>query len=257
VTVVVMPVGGDADQCERSLRTGDYPALEVVRPTLDGRPPAVVLDEVLSAVAADYVVLVADDLDSDRPDWVAAMVSLAQLPEVGVVGGLVLTGDCRVSSAGLIGLGSEGTAPAMTGMPPTEEVYLAWPASIHEVLAVPTDVMMVDVRAAREAGGFGADPAFGFFHFGTDLCLRLREAGLSTVFTPYAEFTEQSPRDRHDINLAERAALVRKWSGPLAADPYFNPGLARSPKFRVDPGLTLPEVPPEVFAEWLTTHRLG
>lgn len=257
VLVAVLPAGGDADRCERALRTGDYPGLRVARLADDGRPPAVALDELLAAAEADYLAVVADDLDSDRPDWVAAMVSLAQLPEVGVVGGLVLTSEGRVSSAGLIGLGSAGTAAAMAGMPPTEEVYLAWPASIHEVLAVPTDVMMVDVAAAREVGGFGADPAFGFFHFGTDLCLRLREAGLTTVFTPYAEFTEQAPRDRHEIDLAERSALVRKWSGPLSADPYFNPGLARSPQFRVDPALTLPEVPPELFDEWLATHRLG
>ncbi|MDQ1246113.1 MAG: hypothetical protein QG597_480 [Actinomycetota bacterium] len=257
VVVVILPVGGDADRCEAALRTTDYPGLEVVRVPDDGRAPAAGLDEVLATTAADFLAVVADDLDADRHDWVAAMVGLAQLPEVGAVGGLVLESGGSVASAGLVGLGSAGTAPAMAGLPPTEEVYLAWPASIHEVLAVPVDVMMVDVVASRAVGGFGADPAFAFFHFGTDLCLRLREVGLGTVFTPYAEFSEQAPRMRYDVALDERSALVAKWSHWLSSDPYMNPGLARSGQFRVDPELTFPEVPPVLFDTWLATHRIG
>jgi GT2 family glycosyltransferase len=258
VRVALLPSGGDPVRCERALRTGDYPDLDVVR--LDrGRPPAAALDEALDRAAADgveYLAVVADVLESERPDWVAAMVSLAQLPEVGVVGGLVLRGDGRVASAGLVGLGPAGTAPAMAGMPPTEEVYLAWPASIHEVLAVPPDLMMVDVAAAHAVGGFCADDSFAYVHYATDLCLRLRQAGLRTVFTPYAEFTERAVRDARTIDLAERSALVRTWSQWLSSDPYVNPGLAHSGQFRVDPEVTLPEVPAELFDAWLAAGQV-
>lgn len=255
-----------------------YANLEISHATATStEPPAVILQQVLNDTDADFLVAMSASARPVRADWVTAMAGLAQLPEVGAVGGLLLGEDRRVVSAGLIGMGSLGPVPAMAGMPPTEEVYLAWPASIHEVLALDSAAMMVDVRAAREVGGFHTDPAFAFFHFGTDLCLRLREAGYSSVFTPYAEFvmsaaaapvagepalsagagTATTTGTRPHVDLAERSALVRTWARWLTADPYFNPGLARSPQFRVDPTLTLPEVPPALFNEWLRTGHVG
>ncbi len=213
------------------------------------------MGQVLASTDADYLAVVADDLVSDRSDWLTAMVSLAQLPEVGAVGGLVLDPAGRVAAAGLIGQGSGGVAPAMTGMPPTEHVYLAWPASIHEVLAVSGRAMLLNVAAARSAGGIDAN-TFGFFGWDADVCLRLREHGLTSVFTPYAAFTEQAARTDMAINIRERTALVRRWAPLLAADPYLNPGLARDGGFRVDPTVTLPEVPPALFDRWLRTQSL-
>lgn len=237
---------------------GSYPNAVVHRVTATAEhPPAEVLQAALDNCEAPYLVVLSSELVPQRDDWIMAMVNLAQLPEVGVVGGLLLTAAGDVAAAGLIGLGSAGTAPAMAGMPPTEEVYLAWPASIHEVLAVDSAAMMVDVAAARSAGGFTAHPEFGYFHYGTDLCLRLRQAGLTTVFTPYAEFRFTGPETSPQVDLAQRSALVARWGQVLAADPYFNPGLARSPQFRVDPTLTLPEVPPAVFDSWLADGRIG
>ncbi len=240
---------------------GGYPNLTIRYATATAeQPPAQVLAAALAESKADYLAVLDSALTPTRDDWIMAMVNLAQLPDVGVVGGLLLAADGLVESAGLIGMGSQGTVGAMAGLPPTEEVYLAWPASIHEVLAVDARAMLIETAAARAAGGFDADPAFAYFHYGTDLCLRLRAAGLRTVFTPYAEFVDDAASTSggpgmSEVNLAERAELVARWAHVLAADPYFNPGLARSPQFRVDPTLTLPEVPPALFDAWLAAGR--
>lgn len=266
VTVAVLPNGGDRDRCLASLRTSSYPDLEIVTVPEDGRPPAEALDEILADTGAAYLTVVTDDLIAERPDWVEAMVCLAQLPHIGAVGGLLLRTDGTVDAAGLIGLGAAGPAPAMAGMEPTEHVYLAWPASIHEVLAAAVDALMVETSPARAVGGF-AGGGFGYFHFDTDLCLRLREDGLATAYTPYAPFRRQQPRPEASAGLAgagaaghvagrERSALVARWALPLTADPYLNPNLARDPGFRVDPQVTLPEVPPELFDQWLAAGRI-
>ena len=261
VAVVLLPADGDSAACLASLGRSTYPQLQLrllhSAGEADPTPTtAEALDAVLHDCRADYLAIVADDLLATRTDWVEAMVGLAQLPGVGTVGGLIRRADGTVGAAGLIGLGSAGVAPAMAGMPPTEDVYLAWPVSIHEVLAAPIDALLVDVAAAIAAGGFAAAGArLGFGGFDADLCLRLAADGQRTVYTPYADFVEQAPREGGRVELAEREELVRRWGAQLAHDPYLNPGLARTPEFRVDSALTLPEVPPEVFTEWLQLHR--
>ncbi|MFI0432745.1 MAG: glycosyltransferase [Candidatus Nanopelagicales bacterium] len=264
VAVVLLPAEGDRGACAASLGRSTYPQLRVLLGDGGGwtaspegaLTTAEALDEVLRTCRADYLAVVADDLLATRADWVEAMVSLAQLPQVGAVGGLIRHTDGTVAAAGLIGLGSAGAAPAMAGMPPNEGVYLAWPVSIHEVLAAPIDALMVDVAAARAVGGFAAGGArLGFGGFDADLCLRLAAGGWRTAYTPYADFIEQAPRERRVVDLPEREELVKRWGAELSRDPYLNPGLARSGQFRVDSALTLPEVPPEVFAEWLERHR--
>ena len=256
VAVVLRPVGGDRKACLASLTRGGYPALTVLPESPGGIPDGVIFDAALRNCGADYLAIVADDLIATRLDWVEAMVRLAGLDDVGVVGGLVLDPDSRIVSAGLLGAGAAGIAPAMAGEPFSERSYLSWPASIHEVLAAPADAMLVDVAAAKVVGGFDTGMLAAQYS-DVDICLRLRQQGDTCVFTPYAQFQLQRARPRNpEVTPMERDALVGRWAEQLTRDPYLNPGLVRSPGFRVDPRIWLPEVPPELFARWLESQRL-
>ena len=157
------------------------------------------------------------------------------------------------SRADRAGIGGRG--PAMAGMPPTEDVYLAWPVSIHEVLAAPIDALLVDVAAAIAAGA-SRRPGLGW------------GSAASTPTCVYAWLRTVSARSTRLRRLRRAGAARRRQGGPgraggarpalgRAAGPrsHLNPGLARTPEFRVDSALTLPEVPPEVFTEWLQLHR--
>lgn len=255
VALLLLPRGGDKALCRNSLCTDAYPDITVLPDADPTLPDGVVMDEALRNCEADFLVVVADDLVALRRDWVEAMVRLAVQAEVGVVGGLVLDSDDRVISAGLLGAGAAGVAPAMAGIPFSERSYLAWPASIHEVLAVTSDAMMVDVKAALAVGGFNTGMLAAQYS-DVDICLRLRDAGLDSVFTPYARFkTNVDREEERQVTPTERDALVRTWAAQLTRDPYLNPGLVRSPAFRVDPRIWLPEVPPELFQSWLETQR--
>ena len=256
VAVVLRPVGGDRTMCIASLTRGGYPALKVMPPSPPGMPDGVIYDAALRNCGTDYLAIITDDLVATRLDWVEAMVRLCELADVGVVGGLVLDTDERIVSAGLLGAGAAGVAAAMAGEAFSEFSYLSWPASIHEVLAAPADAMLIDVAAAKQAGGFDTGMLAAQYS-DVDMCLRLRQQGDACVFTPYARFQLQHERPRKpEVTPMERDALVGRWAEELTRDPYLNPGLVRSPGFRVDPRIWLPEVPPELFARWLENQRL-
>ena len=256
VAVVLRPVGGDRQACMASLTQGGYPALKVLPPSPPGIPDGVIFDAALRSCGTDYLAIIADDLMATRLDWVEAMVRLCELADVGVVGGLVLDTDERIVSAGLLGAGAAGVTAAMAGETFSEFSYLSWPASIHEVLAAPADALLIDVAEATAAGGFDTGMLAAQYS-DVDICLRLRQHGDACVFTPYARFELQRERPRKpEVTPMERDALVGQWAEELTRDPYLNPGLVRSPGFRVDPRIWLPEVPPELFARWLANQRL-
>jgi len=124
------------------------------------------------------------------------------------------------------------------------------------VLAVSSDAMLVDVAAALKVGGFDTGMLAAQYS-DVDLCLRLRQQHMASVFTPYARFRLQRERVHEpEVTPTERDALVGRWPEELTRDPYLNPGLVRSPGFRVDPRIWLPEVPPELFAHWMQSQRL-
>ena len=115
--------------------------------------------------------------------------------------------------------------------------------------------MLLDVAAVRAVGGLDA-AEFAAAFWDTDLCLRLRDNGYGTVFTPYATFTAHAPPPPTGIVEREHRRLLHRWGGELCADPYLNPGLARDPAFRVDPALVSPEIPADLFAHWLQSGHL-
>ena len=69
-----------------------------------------------------------------------------------------------------------------------------------------------------------------------DYCLRLRQAGLRIVFTPYAtlyhhESASFGPRSQ---NPAEVALFRERWGALVEQDPYYHPELTRDfPDYRL------------------------
>lgn len=226
------------------------PEVRVVR-VVAGAPLDVAA--LVSSCPAPYLVVLADDLDPVQDDWLDAMLRLATLPEVGIVGALVTDARGVIDSVGLVGVGT-GLAPAWRGVALRPDLYHCLPTSIHEVLAVAPDAFMVDVAAAREAGAREVAPGPWS---SAELSLRLREAGLASACTPYARFQRPQVSAWPAVGLDQREALTSRWAEALAHDPYLHPGLVRSGSFTVDPAVWLPEVPTSVFRAWLEAGRVG
>ena len=65
-------------------------------------------------------------------------------------------------------------------------------------------------------------------------CLRVRQAGYTNVWTPFAELYHQESASRGLYDTAEKQAqfdkevkfMVGRWEKELAADPAYNPNLS-------------------------------
>ena len=96
---------------------------------------------------------------------------------------------------------------------------------------------MIEKRKFLEVGGFD-ERHLRSHHLDVDLCLRLKEAGYRTLWTPYAKFTDSRPRfsvagflDRFSRDYQDdRQFMLRRWSDILANDPAYNPNLNQKKK---------------------------
>ena len=101
---------------------------------------------------------------------------------------------------------------------------------IHNVSALSADCMVIRREVFEAAGGFDIEQ-FPSYYGDVDLCLRLREMGLRSVWTPYARVCQPAsgrtfkgfaiPRKHNQ----ETARLQSRWQRLLALDPHYNPNL--------------------------------
>ena len=194
--------------------------------------------------------LVNNDIAVIEPGWLAELVELAQIEDVGAVGAMLLYPDHTIQHAG-VALGIGGVAGHVyKGQSANTLGHGARLAVRHEVSAV-TAACLVTARAAWDAvGGFDEDLPVSYNDI--DYCLRLRAAGRRILWTPFArlEHHESATRGRDQIG-ARRARLERdkgfmraRWGKRLHADPYYNPNLTL---VGLDAGLAFP---PRVQQPW-------
>jgi GT2 family glycosyltransferase len=109
-----------------------------------------------------------------------------------------------------------------------------------EYSAVTAACMMMRRAVFDEVGGF--DPALAVAFNDVDLCMKIRKAGYSIVFTPFAELLHYESKSRGSDETGERRVRAtrerwlfqERWIFELdAGDPYYNPafGLKR-PTFK-------------------------
>lgn len=197
------------------------------------------------------VLLLNNNIDVIRPDWLREMVSQAIRPEIGAVGAKLLHPDGRVRHAGVaVGAGgivghqflfSDGGASGYCGL-----LQL-----VRNVTAVSTACLMVRRAAFLEVGGLN-ETELGAAFDDVDFCLRLAESGLLNVWTPYAELYHYGPMSLGADEIAKEQArfeqgiayMRRRWSHVLAADPFWNLNLSLD-----DPHVAL-AFPPRRIKPW-------
>jgi GT2 family glycosyltransferase len=188
----------------------------------------------------DIIVLVNNDIDVIGSDWLREMVSHATRPDVGAVGAKLLYGDGRIQHAGIVlGVGRHGDGPGVAGHfghgAGRDAIgYFGQFILTREVAAV-TAACLAMRREVFEAIG-GLDAAHLPVSFNdVDLCLRIREAGLRIIWTPFAELYHLESRSRGADLSAEQVARVAgeaeymraRWGSVLDRDPFYNPNFDR------------------------------
>lgn len=175
--------------------------------------------------------LINNDIEVITPQWLEELTGHALRPEVGAVGAMLYYPDDRIQHAGVI-LGIGGVA---------NHAYLAKPrgypghgarALVAQNLSAVTGACLLVRRSVYQAVG-GLDERLAVAFNDIDFCLRLREAGYSNVWTPFAELYHHESASRGaDDNGMKRARFVRevefmqrRWGRSLHNDPAYNPNL--------------------------------
>lgn len=166
---------------------------------------------------AEVLLFLNNDTEVRTPEWIEALLEHAMRPEVGAVGARLYYGDGRVQHEGIV-IGSAGGLAwnVDTGG------YFARGDLVRNVSAVTGACVMMRSTVYSRIGG--NDERLRIAYNDVDICMRVRQAGLRVVYTPYAELfhyegaTRKGAEDDVDGPMfAERWQIMHCW------DPYHSP----------------------------------
>jgi len=197
----------------------------------DNRPVnySAICNRAVKASAADVICLMSSEIEIISPEWLDEMVGHALQPGVGVIGARLWLPDNKLHHGGLV-LGSADVAIlAHKHLPKGYTGYFARACLQQSFSAVTGSCMLLRKSLYCEAGGFNEEELSAAYQ-DVDLCLKLREKGLRTVWTPYAEMIYhelESHRDKKRQPLsAERAYMLTKWAAIIRDDPAYSRNLS-------------------------------
>jgi O-antigen biosynthesis protein len=207
-----------------------YPQIDVLE-----RPGpfnfAALCNEAARASQAPMLVFLNDDIAMRDRRWLKPLVSWAIRPDVGVAGAKLLFPNGRIQHAGVtIGLGGIA-AHDYHGQDPRQAGYLERLQMAHEVEAVTAACIAIERKKFDAVGGFDASNLPVDLN-DIDLCLRLAERGLTTVWTPESVLIHRESETRgrtpwsSELYRAERAYFVARWQAAIRDDRYFHPDLS-------------------------------
>ena len=182
------------------------------------------------AATGEYLLLLNNDTEVISPRWMEEMVMYAQQDRVGCVGAKLLYPDNTIQHAG-IGFGFLTLAAHMhKNFPVGHPGYMGRLSYAQDVYAVTAACLMVRKDVYEQVNGL--DESFAVAFNDVDFCVRVREAGYTNVFTPFAQLyhyesksrgLDESPAKRKRFE-SEVKRFQQRWAKQLAAgDPCLNP----------------------------------
>lgn len=160
------------------------------------------------------------------------LVVSASKPGVGASGAMLYYEDGTIQHAGVI-LGMGGfAAHALWSLSDREEAYFPFSLCEREVSAVTGACLMVRREVFDEVGGM--EEAFVVALNDIDFCMKVRKAGYTILFNPYAKLYHYESKSRGYEDTAEKQArfqkeierFQQKWEKEIqAGDPFYNPNL--------------------------------
>lgn len=183
-----------------------------------------------AAASGRVLALLNNDIEAEEPGWLREMVSHAMRKEVGAVGARLWYPEGTLQHGGAI-LGLGGIAGhAYYRIARGHPGYFNRAFLQQNYSAVTAACMVLRKKVFVDLGGFN-EVNLGVSFNDVDFCLRLRQKGLHTVWTPYANLIHYESASRgHHPTVAERSQFLReatymqeKWGPQLLCDPFYTP----------------------------------
>lgn len=198
-------------------------------------PYPALINAATSAAIGDFFLFLNPEIVITQTDWLNAMLNHGLRPEVGIVGGKQLYSDGTVRHAGYL-LGVNGIAgEAFYGSSNDIKSYSGRLHVDQNYSAVSGDLLLADRHAFEAVDGF--DDSLTHL-WDVDFCLRVREKGWLTVWTPSVAAlrtitpkTAETPaeeKSRRDKGEQDENMLYGRWMSILANDPASNANLSLS-----------------------------
>lgn|GEM_PF-257023 len=185
-------------------------------------PHAAACNVAATQATGEFLLFLRPEVAALQPQWLDELLNHGLRPEVGIVGGKTISADGKVTHAGLVpGLLSSG-GRAFAGSPMDAPGYMNRLQVAQNYSAVADSCLLIDKALFVELDGFD-HAAFADEGADVDLCLRARQRGYLTVWTPHALLLH-SP-DAAPLPEAASDALLERWLPALAHDPAYNPNL--------------------------------
>ncbi len=178
--------------------------------------------------AGEYVLFLNDDVEVITPDWIEALLALAQRPDCGIVGALLYFEDGTIQHAGHAYYGFGVThiginSPASAAGP--GDAFLVE----REVDGVTAACAMTRRSYFFEVGGFSTLLPGNFND--VDLCMKLAVKGYNSYLTPHAKLYHFESKSR-DPQVGE-SEIERAWG-------RWEPRLIASRFWPEEPGVIYP-----------------
>jgi len=167
-----------------------------------------------------------NDVEILHPDWLERMVQWFEWPDVGIVGAKLLYPDGKLQHIGVV-VGLTGLAAhPMQGADEHSRTLYGSDDWYRDLLAVTGACLLISRRAFEAAGRF--DERYLLNWSDVALCLKAREAGFRTVYTPHARLMHRESvshqRRIPRVDFVRAGADFKAYID--AGDPYYNPNIA-------------------------------
>ena len=178
----------------------------------------------------EYLLMLNNDTEVITPGWLEEMVMYAQQKRVGCVGAKLLYPDDTIQHAG-VGFGIGGVAGHLHKyFPATSDGYMGRLNYVQDVYGDTAACLLIRKEIYDEVNGLDESYAVAFND--VDFCVRVREAGYTNVFTPFAqlyhyESNSRGMEDNPEKQKRFQGEVLRfqaRWGDLLAkGDPCTNP----------------------------------
>lgn len=189
---------------------------------------------------SDFLCLLNDNLEIVTEDWLTELVNHAMQPDIGAAGAKIVSKTGTLEHCGIImGIGGIAGYPHKH-QPNRTTGYVGRACLQQRFSALAGGCLVIRHKTFLEAGGMSkvmknAEPAL------IDFTLKLTQAGLRNIWTPYAELLIHKDNGKHangnpihyNWTTQEIRYIQQRWKHMIEHDPAYNPNLsARNEDFR-------------------------
>jgi len=177
--------------------------------------------------SGEILVLLNNDTEIIRSDWLSHLIYFAQQKDIGAVGARLIYHDYTIQHAGII-LGVKGhAAHAFQYYPYQDPHYFNFIQTTRNVSAVTGACLAVEKKKYQEVGGLN-ESDYKVAYNDIDFCLRLQKQGYRCVYAAQSIVIHHESKSRKGhIDPQEDHTFKKQYTHVIAQDPYYHPLLSQ------------------------------